>query len=386
MYLLNLFLLIGITGILGSTLAPPLLAWAVATYKKKEKDSFHPCSYPVRDDIELDLLIPVHNEAILITNTLHSISTANKKFAQFKGKTKIYAGLDHCMDSTENQIARFIYEECVDVNCIVNQGLPGKWSMIQELIRQSDSEWVGLVDAGAIWDPELLRYAAPYFSSPNIVGIAPSYSPLNASPIERLNWFLERSIKQIESYAGGPISVHGATVFYKREYLLKALSELRGSHWINDDIVLPLTLRTLFPHHQLAYLPKTPSGKPWVIDHGVKNDPKGDFRRRKRMLSGNFQWIRTHFTKAYQSDLSVGLIATRRVFRLLWAYIVLALLIGGLAEIQNFHSVLFCALDCAVAIGLVFAIYKMRVAFWSGLQVPFHLLKTKSISLEKLWN
>ena len=387
MHLTNLILLLGVVGLFGSTLGTSIFAWCVARFFRKtnlSKGSLKISS----PRLSLDILIPAHNEATLISKTLCSIAYATEKLRGHQLDVSIVVGLDHTTDQTLNRIHHFIYFQNTDVSCVANTGRQGKWNMMKQLVAQSSADWVALVDSGSIWDESILREAVPHFFKERTVGVAPSYRPANAGLLERLNWSLERTLKSIESSAGGPISVHGASVFYHRESLVKALNVLNGTHWLNDDVVIPLTLRTLSPEKNLVYLAKNSAGNAWVSDLGIKrNDHASDVRRRRRMIFGNLQWIRDLFISACRADLTVGLIASRRVFRTFWAYAALCFIVGASIHVVRFTSepsVLFLSVGSLFILAFL---YKMRAAFWAGIQTPFQFFTThQSRSSEKLWN
>jgi glycosyltransferase involved in cell wall biosynthesis len=389
MSFVNLIVLLGVVGLLGSTIGNSVLAWIISRLSLHNLDTDSGAPRAVSQALKIEVLVPCHNGQAFIQKTLESVADAHLYFRSQGHDLTISVGLDHCTDQTANQIQHFIYNESMDVRMTGNPHEPGKWNMLKELVRQSTADWVALVDVGSVWDQKLLMEALPSFQDRKIMCVAPSYGAVNAGLLERINWAVERILKSIESSAGGPISVHGATVFYKRDYLVKALAELEGTAWLNDDVVIPLTLRTLFPRLRIVYLASHTAGKAWVTDFGVHDGIKIDLGRRKRMLIGNLQWIRSLFGKALRSDSSVGLIAARRVFRTFWAYAILCLMIGAaihaLSTLASGQSTSLFALSVAFALFSA-GIYRMRAAFWAGLQIPFQLYKLGSTSSENLWN
>ena len=109
------------------------------------------------------------------------------------------------------------------------------------------------------------------------------------------------------------MSLHGATVGYKTAVVKKALARLGDTQWLNDDVVIPLTLRTLFPDGLILY----PVGKVW--DAG--SHPKEvDLARRDRLLKGNLQWVRGLLPDYFRRNPVAGTVALRRLFRIFWAY------------------------------------------------------------------
>ena len=159
------------------------------------------------------------------------------------------------------------------------------------------------------------------------------------------------------------MSVHGATVGYKAEALKQVFAYLNGREWLNDDVVIPLTLRALFPQGVLLY----PAGE--VLDKGIAKDAR-DGPRRQRILTGNLQWAGYLLPDCFRRNPVAGLLAMRRLFRVLWAYW-LALATLSLALINPF-----------LAMGVSFLILG-AIVFGSGRDLaqaarvsflaPFHL-------------
>jgi hypothetical protein len=210
------------------------------------------------------------------------------------------------------------------------------------LVADSCSDWIILVDAGTIWPESFLSdvFLRIGTRDAEIMAIAPSYRPQKAGRLHRLLWNLETALKRIETNCGGPISLHGATVGYKTPFLKKALASLGNTLWLNDDVVIPLTLRALYPKGVILY----PVGEVW--DAGIEPH-RLDLGRRKRLLLGNLQWVRALLPSCLRSNPVAGVVAVRRLFRVLWAYWI-AMIVCGLA--MAFH---FVVLPGIAALGVV---------------------------------
>src|ERR1035437_1571724 len=117
----------------------------------------------------------------------------------------------------------------------------------------------------------------------------------------------------METACGGPVSLHGATVAYKTSLVKEALVHLGDRPWLNDDVVIPLTLRALSPEGIILY----PVGQ--VRDAGAELD-RPDLGRRRRILQGNLQWVRSLLWDSCRRNPVAGMVAGRRLFRVLWAY------------------------------------------------------------------
>ena len=327
----------------------------------------------------ITLAIPAHNEAHSIEATLRSVTQASEyaKLRFPKLSVRIAVLLDHSTDQTSDILARLQSEITFDV--WRHSGLPGKWWGLQALNERADSEWIAYVDCGAIWDECLLvQWLQDYFQKETfLAGWAPSYAPRGAGLLERMYWNLEALLKYLENAAGGPVSVHGATVFYQRAALSRAFQYLgQETHWLNDDVVLPLVFRklNLGPIH---YAIHSLQGRAWVHDLGVVPDLSVEAHRRERMSIGNIQWMREALLLPNRSDLLGWVLVSRRMARTLWAYAFLFSFVGVLSVSWSLMPAL--SLGVLIALGVlvlrVSFLQRLSTAIQSALKVPQRLFK-----------
>jgi len=273
--------------------------------------------------LKLAVLIPAHNEAVGLAKTITSLKK-NFKPLVVEGVLDytIFVGADGCTDATA--------EVGLTYGAVVSEFSPnqGKWRTLQALLHQvpQDIEWIGLLDAGIEWSAAFATILYPLLFNRDVAGIAPSYRQKKSSFAEKLAWSLERHLKSVENYSGGPISVHGATVFYRKESLLAAMLVLAEDSgvssdtlWLNDDVVIPLALRTHLSENALLYVPKIESIDLTedVVDRSTLPFAGSNLTRRLRMARGNLQWISARF---WRKNTVVRLLVGRRIARLLWAY------------------------------------------------------------------
>jgi glycosyltransferase involved in cell wall biosynthesis len=313
----HIYFILGIFGGLGMTWLCPVLGMIYKTSERKAEPNWPPRS--------LEILIPAHNEEARIIETLTRIQKQSEECLKrnTQASISIRVGADACTDQTAERAS----QQGVSVE---TYSYRSKWKTLCSLIESSHTDWVGLVDAEAHWPEEFLRGLWDKRWSAPLVGIAPSFG-------EGWIWAIERHFKTLENFSGGPVSVHGATVFYERIALLEALAELGETEWINDDVVIPLTLRAKFPDRVLAYsVAENDPHQPAAPLSHVNERPRGRIpqefkallRRRRRMLAGNLQWITLLLPKVAKLSPLSALIAMRRVMRVFWAYWLLFLILG----------------------------------------------------------
>jgi glycosyltransferase involved in cell wall biosynthesis len=329
-------------------------------------------------------LIAAHNEEVVIERTIQSIAVATETFKRSRIGTnspvdfKVTVVMDRCTDQTKEVVQKYSIASGVPVQMIQNKKPSGKWYVLNTAFEQSAADWVAFIDCGSLLDPKLILESFPHFMDPNVMGVAPSYCPKDCGALERLNWKIEQGNKYLESLAGGPISVHGAAVFYRSTSLKVALDRLAGTHWLNDDVVVPLMLRLTHPNARIHYLINWAQSA-WVTDIGVVSSLSAEYRRRGRMILGNIQWIQCILLRSVLLVPSVSLLSSRRITRVLWAYWAGFIVVGGLgcAIISGGTMVGLMIL----ALGLIAArsnwVHRVAMAFLSGLQIPKYWLQVR---------
>lgn len=316
---------IAVFGALAVTWLFPVLGWWLCRASRLSAGlpSARPKDRQVRS---LAIVIPAHNEQAVIGPTLQSILEA-VTYAQANQpglSVKVMVGADACHDGT----AAIAEAQSIGVlNFSENQG---KWRTLTALVHAcADAEVLVLADCGVLWPKELLTTICLEFSDPEVMGVAPSYANPAAGMVEEVLWDLERHLKGLEGRAGGPVSVHGASVAYDAAQLLPALEALGEPQWLNDDVVIPLVMRLQNMHRRIVYLPKTRvCDQPQAGLSG--NSADGEYGRRRRMVQGNLQWITGILPQAWSRNRVAGVLALRRMARLLWAYWLMCLMASAL--------------------------------------------------------
>jgi cellulose synthase/poly-beta-1,6-N-acetylglucosamine synthase-like glycosyltransferase len=372
-------LVVGLLGLLVSTFGSSWIATLLTFFSQSAQPrSLH------EGRMKLELLVAAYNEEKVIRQTLESLLASAQALRESQGDCfdlQITVGLDHCTDKTAEIVAEVSRASQFPIRSISNVGERGKWNTLLLMIGMSEAHWVALVDSGSLWQPKLLATAWNLLRESAVMAVAPSYAPSRCGLFETATWRLERMLKRMENHAGGPVSVHGATILYRRSTLLGALASLHGRSWLNDDVVVPLTLRLQNPGCRIVYL-SAGCDAGWVSDVGVVSELSVEYGRRRRMVMGNLQWIRLILLP----QLSVLLVASRRLFRVFWAYWILFILLGSGAEIAlalrdvsgTAEIARALLLEMALTIGFITAVggllfsnwvRRLSVAFVSGLLV-----------------
>ncbi|MDC0357508.1 hypothetical protein OAO01_01735 [Oligoflexia bacterium] len=330
---------------------------------------------------QIAILIPVHNDGAALDSTLSSISRAVAQSARVFPDTKIIVrvGLDGCDDNTAH-IAKTHNAEIFEYPV-----QRGKWLTLRSLLDVSHAaDWIVFADCGVGWQENFLTSAIPLCADSEVMAVAPTYRNPSGGIIENLLWSFERHLKRLESASGGPVSAHGATILYRHKELCTALKALHADSWYNDDVVLPLILRTLNPTKRILYV----SGL-GVFDQAVPAQASvrvpREFNRRKRMVLGNIQWIQDLFPLALKGNLVAALLASRRIFRLFWAYwglvlvaaVLFPLIENGsstvLVSVALFLVVVPCLFYCFIS-----SVKQLADSAVASLLAPYYLCVTHS--------
>lgn len=369
---ITVLIVAGLAGLLGATFLP---GWLASLQARSPAPLPPPPRGPAAPP-SLQILVPAHNEEATIAATLASLEQAVGA-ANLVG-ADVIVGLDHCTDRTATIVRDFALRSSLAVSWQEKRGAPGKWSMLVEMTRSASAEWLAFVDCGSIWDRALVTDAIPHMHQTGVQAVAPSYLPQKASRLEKWNWQLEHAIKALEARSGGPISVHGATVIYRRSAVLAVLDRLTEREWLNDDLVLPSMIRLLDPANRVVYLRFAESARAYVLDQGVKPGVSVEYRRRRRIMHGNVEWLELLLQQGAFRRPVVALLALRRVCRMLWGYWLSCLLLAGVIIIVqhmdfNAWHWLLSALVGGVAVASSNFIRRLLMAYLTALRTPFQI-------------
>jgi cellulose synthase/poly-beta-1,6-N-acetylglucosamine synthase-like glycosyltransferase len=366
-------LIVGAIGILGMTWLFPLLGRACWKADRLKADGGVAGSATRLRKVRI--IIPAHNEERSIGATLQSLQRAIRYAAIYypEVSTSILVGADGCTDRTA-MIAR---NRGVGVVEVADQR--GKWSTLLELVEASaDADWVIFADCGVVWQQDFLARMFAYCADPQVIGIAPCYSNPRGGILERIHWRIERHLKKLESLAGGPVSIHGATVMYRRYELLETVRGLPALNWLNDDVVVPLALRTVHPDGRILYLENLGVSERPALSLKAAEDAR-ELGRRKRMVMGNVQWIRRLFFAASRRNLVVGTLALRRIFRIFWAYWFVFLIAAGAGfllrsgEVELTVKLALFALPASLSL-MIPSLRRLLAAGMASLMAPIFLI------------
>lgn len=370
------------------TLLFPLLGNLFASLSRRIIPNKSPTQdNPISLDAEpnrLTVLVPAHNEDEVLSLSLKSMQAAISRVkGLWSGEIRICVGADGCTDNTA------VMARSLGVDVIEFPSKQGKWPTLCSLAKQNKNcDWFILADSDIHWSDNFFIKLLPHLGSGSVMSVAPTFVDKEGGILERFKWWLERHLKIMEGRSGGPISVHGATVCYRSEEFLIAIESLSGMNWLNDDVVLPLRLRGLFPNLIIKYVPD-------IIVHEIQRNslPSFEFNRRRRIVCGNVTWIKHLWLPLWDQNLIAALLASRRVFRLIWAYwfVLLVSCLVYLLYIETGPStwILFALFSAVMLVALSFSRQGrgLTQSALASLLVPYYIfaLNINSPSETSLW-
>ena len=367
----SLFTLSLVLASIGTWLGPLLAKLMYSRKADAEETNISPSS------ISIDFLIPAHNETLSLPATLAFIDNLKKAKPYFFKNVKSTVALSAWQGAEAIKAS----EKATNTIVVVQ---PGKWQALKKLVEVSQADWVAFVDAGVVWDSNTNMWSVleKLMKQEDVMSINPTYRELKSGWIQRRIWALEKSFKDIENASGGPISLHGASIFYRRVELQKAFLLLDGTDWLNDDVVVPLTMRGLFPNKRIVYTDEIVS-----IDLFASSG-QSEAGRRRRLLLGNVQWIRMLFMHLACKNFTLAALMARRISRVMWAWWFILMGAGFIALSHEFNlGLLVLSIFVLGFVGLSFLPSGRRLleAFGISALFPIYFIRYKANSLNLKW-
>ncbi|HQQ94485.1 MAG TPA: glycosyltransferase [Bacteroidia bacterium] len=249
------------------------------------KPGFVPESYKVDDDLpSVAVLIAAYNEEKVIGEKLRSVLLSDYP----EDKIHIYVGSDASEDQTDKIVQEFV-TATPRIHLIQFKGRVGKIEIINNLTEGLEQELLVLTDANVIFRRNTLFELVRQFKDKKIGLVAGNIIKESAnndgiSFQEKTYLSFENLIKSAESNAFQLIiGAEGGCFAIRKELYSKV-----PSHYIVDDFFLTLEVLN---KGKLAIFNAAA-----LCSEDVNVDPAGEYRRKVRISSGNFQNL-AHFRK-----------------------------------------------------------------------------------------
>jgi hypothetical protein len=158
-------------------------------------------------------------------------------------------------------------------------------------------------------------------------------------------------------------------MMYRTSELNEVFKRLGDLEFLNDDVVLPLTLRRMNRHERIVYLPDLA-----VTDE--VDETRSERTRRHRLMIGNLQILALR----ERGDLVVEVLAARRLLRLFWVYWIGALILPLWGTVTVRFPAFGIAVAGAVLAALILpvrpaAIDRIVDAALASFRTPFEIVR-----------
>lgn len=189
------------------------------------------------------VLVPAHNEAHLIAQTIDAIDEAA---GHYDGPVRIVL-MDNCSSDETARVAQEALDHC---RCargeVIDSPVPGKAKALNHGINLIDEEYIVRIDADTVIEPKSLRKAMRHFASRSVGVVGGLPLPLSnkgtLSKFRTIEVLNRHGFTQVALGAfNGIIGVPGMFVVYRRDILIQAGGITEEMNGEDTDIVLRMT-------------------------------------------------------------------------------------------------------------------------------------------------
>lgn len=265
-----LLFILAVYAMLHAYIIYPVLLWIFAPKKRMET------SLPAFDE-EITIICAAYNEEKVIAQKIES--TFESEFP--KNKIRFLIGTDNCSDRTV-EIIRSYMIKYPGINLFEFKERRGKINIINELCGQAATAVIVMTDANVFFKRDTLPRLLSGFSDNsvqmvcgNIVKRAVSENTVTRNELQYLGF--ENFIRKKESSLFNTvIGAEGGCYAIRREMLVAV-----PSHFNVDDFFI--TASVLYRNGKIIFAEEA------VCFEDTAADTAGEFRRKKRIATGNFQ-------------------------------------------------------------------------------------------------
>lgn len=250
-------------------------AWMMSVYRGRKNNNL---TYSPGDALpSVAVLIAAHNEGTVIRQKIESIF----KTAYPLSRIKVYVGSDASDDETD-QIVSDLQKKHDNLRLVRFNSRAGKISIINHLQSLGDEDILLMTDANVIFAPDTLFELVRYFHDERI-GIVAGNIIKRGDDAKGISWqekkylTLENKLKEAESNGFGIVMGAEGGCYAIRNSLFSKVP----LKFIVDDFFI--TMQVLLRGYQVIFNPGA------VCYEDVPGDQPGEFRRKVRISSGNFQ-------------------------------------------------------------------------------------------------
>lgn len=232
------------------------------------------------DDVfpEVHIIIPVHNEGDIIFRKLMSIAESNFQHS----KIHIYVGLDNCSDNSLSEVIKFRDQQLLDIHIVDKKNRSGKPQVLNSIIEEFKLNKGILIfsDANVLLTPNTIPGLITYFKDPQI-GLVDARFKISKSiyshELEGDYVSFEQNIKYWESLVFGTMQGPFGGCFAIKATLFQPIP----ANFLVDDFFI--AMQVMRNGYKAIVNPDA------IVIEEVHTDWPEEFRRKKRIATGNFQ-------------------------------------------------------------------------------------------------
>ncbi len=289
---------------------------------------------------EISVLIAAYNEEKVIVEKIHSVVNS----AYPSSKIHIVVGSDASTDNTE-QLVDNLRARYPNLQLVRFKGRTGKIGIMNRLVEEHGKGILVLTDANVMFKHQTLYQLVKWFKDDRVGLVAANIIKTSSnnegiSVQEKKYLSFENLIKSAESRAFQLIMGAEGGCYALRKSLYVPVP----SHFIVDDFYI--TLKVV---NQNKFAMFSPTAE---CTEDVNSDASGEYRRKVRISSGNFQNLmhfRNNLWPIWQAKSFV--FWSHKVLRWLTPFMIL--MCAVVSYFLSLHSLFFMVLFCLQVIGLV---------------------------------
>ncbi len=252
---------------------PALLLLLTSLKKTKDVDVFQ----SENEFPEITLICAAYNEEKVIEEKIHS--TFNTKYPL--PKITFLIGTDNCSDATVS-IIKNLQQKYSELKLIEFTSRTGKIGILNALSKEAKSPVLLMTDANVYFKRETISELVKHFKNTGVGMVCGNISkrPLNAEAVtaSELHYMnFENRLKSAESNLMGLVmGAEGGCYAIKKEILTEIPAHFIADDFFTTCLALRAKKKIIFENDALAY-------------EDVATDTKGEFKRKARIATGNFQ-------------------------------------------------------------------------------------------------
>lgn len=224
----------------------------------------------------VSIVIPAYNEEKVILDKIENCLWLSYR----ADKLEIIVASDGSTDKT-NEIVKSYQDQ--GVRLIAYRERSGKTGLVNKTIPQAKGEIIILSDASSLLSIDSVQILVRHFFNPKVGCVSGTYKLINANDTSRsagegVYWKYEALLKENESRLSSILGAHGAIYTFRKELFVPI-----PPHAINDDYIVPMTI--VEQGYKVVYESDA------VGIEIAETDLSHEFKRRVRIMAGNFQQI-----------------------------------------------------------------------------------------------